>query len=91
MYGDRHAALEVNKGALYAVLMEGVSKIIKSKLKSKTGYSKADESNDSLWLLETLEDIMINFEQVTTKTLAIDNYMDCIMKLKQGSSTNGDF
>ena len=36
-YGDRHAALEGNKGVLYAVLMDGVSKIIKLKLKIKTG------------------------------------------------------
>ena len=42
-YGGRRAALEENKGALYAVLMDGVSNIVKSKLKSKTKYSKADE------------------------------------------------
>ena len=36
-YGGRRTALEGKKGALYAVLMDGVSKIIKSKLKSKTG------------------------------------------------------
>ena len=60
-YGDRRAALEENKGALYAVLMDIVLKIIKSKLKSKTGYMKSDEVNDSVWLIENLEDIMINF------------------------------
>ena len=58
-YRDRRAVLEEEKGALHAVLMGGVSKIIKSKLKSKTGYSKADEVNDSVWLLENLEDIII--------------------------------
>ena len=47
-YGDRRAALEENKGALYAVLMDGVSKITESKLKSKTGYTKADEVNYSI-------------------------------------------
>ena len=66
-YGTRCATLEENKGALYAVVMDGVSKIIKSKLKSKTGYSAADEANDSLWLLGSLEDIMINFEEVKPK------------------------
>ena len=40
-YGDRRAYLEETKGALYAVLMDGVSKIIKLKLKNKTGYTKA--------------------------------------------------
>ena len=71
--------------------MYGVSNIIMSKLKSKTGYKKADEVNDSVWLLGTLEDIMINFEYVKPKTLAIDEQMDCIMKLKQGEPTNTDF
>ena len=42
IYGDRRAALEENKGALYAVLMDVVLNIIKSKLKIKTGYTKAD-------------------------------------------------
>ena len=83
-YGDRRAALEKNKGVLYAVLMDGVSRIIKTKLKSKTGYSKLDEANDYVWLLETLEDIMINFEEVKPKTLATDYYIKRIMKIKQG-------
>ena len=89
-YGDRRAALEENKGALYAVLMYIVSNIIKLKLKSKTGYSEAHEVNDFVWLLETLEDIMINFEDVKPETLAINDQMECIMKLKQGESTNKD-
>ena len=36
IYGDRRAALEENKGVLYAVLMDRVSKTVKSKLKRKT-------------------------------------------------------
>ena len=63
--------------------MDGVSNIIKSKLKSKTGYTKADEVNDSVWLLETLEYILINFEVVRPKMLAINHQMECIMKPKQ--------
>ena len=90
-YGNRRADLDENKGALYAVLMEGVLKIIKSKLKSKTGYTKADELNESVWLLETLEYIMINFEDVNPEELSIDDQMECIMKLKHGESTNEDF
>ena len=83
-YGDRRAALEKDKGALYALLMDGVSNIIELKLKSKTGYSKADGVNDSVWLLETLEDIIIKFEDVKPKTLAINDQMERIIKLKQG-------
>jgi hypothetical protein len=90
-YGTRCAALQENKGALYAVVMDGVSKIIKSKLRSKTGYSKADETNNVMWLLGNLEDIMVNFEEVKPKILAIDDQMERIMKLKQGESTNEDF
>ena len=66
------------------VLMEIVSKIVKSKLESKTGYTKADEVNDYVWLLETLEDIMNNFEDVKPKMLATDDHMERIMKLKKG-------
>ena len=47
-YGDRRASLEGERGAMYALLMDGVSNIVKSKLKSKTKYSKADEVKDSL-------------------------------------------
>ena len=90
-YGDRHAALEGNKGGLYVVLMEGVSKIIKLNLKINTRYTKAGEVNDSIWLLEFLEDILINFEDVKPKTLVIDEQMERIMKFKQGESINEDF
>ena len=34
---------------------------------------------------------MINFEGVKPKTLAIDEQMERIMKLKQGQSTNNNF
>ena len=66
-------------------------KIIKLKLKIKTGYTKSDEVNDSVWLLETLENTMIYFEDVKPKTLAIDDQMERIMKLNQGESTNEYF
>ena len=84
IYRDRRVYLEGKKGELYVVLMEIVSKIVKSKLESKTGYTKADEVNDYVWLLETLEDIMNNFEDVKPKMLATDDHMERIMKLKKG-------
>ena len=83
-YGDRRAPLGENKGVLYTVLIDGFSMIIKSDLKSMTGYAKADEMNDSVWLIGTLEEIMINFEDVKPKMLAIDDQVERIMKLKQG-------
>ena len=77
---------------MYALILDAVSKIIKSKLSNKAGYTKANENNDALWLLETLEDIMVNFEEVKPKILAIDDQMKRIMRLKQGeSTTNEDF
>ena len=91
-YGARTQLLEDNKSALYALILDAVSKIVKSKLSNKAGYTKANENNDALWLLETLEDIMVNFEEVKPKILAIDDQMERIMRLKQGeSTTNEDF
>ena len=83
--------MEMNKTALYALIMNNISKIMKSKLKSKKGYEVADASNDPLWLFETLEDIMLNFEEVKPKVLAIDDQMERIMNLKQKDSSNEDF
>ena len=74
-YRERHAALEEKKGALYAVLMDRVSKIIKQKMKIKTGYTQEDEVNDYVWLIETLEYIMIKYEDVKPKTQAINDQM----------------
>ena len=71
--------------------MDRVPKIIKSKLKNKNGYTKSDEVNDFVWLIETLEDIMINFEDVKPKALVIDDQLERIMKLEQGESTKEDF
>ena len=38
-----------------------------------------------------MEDIIIKFEKVEPKTLAIYDHMDRIMKLKQGEYKNEDF
>jgi hypothetical protein len=63
----------------------------KSKLRSKKGFSKAEEDSDPIWLLTQLEDIMVRFEEVKPKLFAIDDQMHCIMNLHQGDSTNKDF
>ena len=72
-YGSRTNALADNLSALYALLMDWVSKMIRAKVKSKRGYISAAEDNNALWLLGVLEDIMINFEEDKPKTLAIDD------------------
>ena len=90
-YGSRTNALDDNLSALYALLMDWVSKMIRAKVKSKRGYINAEEDNDAVWLLGVLEDIMINFEEDKPKTLAIDDQMERIMRLKQGDTSNEDF
>jgi len=89
-YGIRMENMEMNKIALYALIMNNISKIVKSKLRSKSGYEVANGSNDPLWLFATLEDIMLNFEEVKPKVLAIDDQMERIMNLKQKDSSNED-
>ena len=92
---DRHfmrgETLDMNVGALYALLMENVSKMVRAKIKSKKGYSAAETETDAIWLLANLEDIMINFKDTKPKILAIDDQMERIMKMKQGDSSNEDF
>jgi hypothetical protein len=90
-YGSRMSMLDGNKEALYALIIGSLSPIIKSKLRSKQGYSKAEEDSDPLWLLTQLEDIMVRFEEVKPKLLAIDDQMQRIMNLRQGDSTNEEF
>ena len=41
-----------------------ITKILKAKIKSKAGYTEAEANNNVVWLMETLEDIMVNFEEI---------------------------
>ena len=61
-YLAREDALKENSCALFSLLTESVSKIVKSKLKSKTGYAESEKSSDIVWLLENLEDIILNLK-----------------------------
>ena len=44
-----------------------------------------------MWLLENLEDIILNFEDITPKILALDDQLERIIKLQQGSQDNEDY
>ena len=55
------------------------------------GYMKANKANDAIWLLETVEDIMINFEETKPKTTSLDDQTETIMVLRQGGESNTDF
>ena len=90
-YGRQLATLDDNMGALFSLLHDNLSKLMKSKVKAKKGYAKAEEDKDTLWLLKTLEDVSLNFEENKPKLLAVDDQMERIMKIKQGDTTNEDF
>ena len=91
-YAARITALEENKTALYALMFDAVSKIMKSRLRGKIGYQSAEEKSNAIWLLTALDEIMVRFEEVKPKILSLDDQMERIMKLKQGSeTTNEDF
>eukprot|EP00557_Chaetoceros_sp_GSL56_P004583 CAMPEP_0176503500 /NCGR_PEP_ID=MMETSP0200_2-20121128/15397_1 /TAXON_ID=947934 /ORGANISM="Chaetoceros sp., Strain GSL56" /LENGTH=435 /DNA_ID=CAMNT_0017902797 /DNA_START=426 /DNA_END=1731 /DNA_ORIENTATION=- len=90
-YGNRIEALKGNKEALYSLVIESLSPMIKSKLKGKQGFSKAEEDTNPTWLLTQLEDIMVRFEEIKPKLMAIDDQMHRIMNLRQGDSTNEEF
>ena len=90
-YGLRIEALDDNLGAMYALVKEAMSKIMKAKVRSKTGYAHADTTRDLVWLLKAVEDIVLNFEETKPTILAVDDQMERIMSIKQGSSTNEDY
>ena len=66
--------LDDNKAAMFALMHENITKILKAKIKSKTGYSEAEVNNNLIWLMDTLEDIMVNFEEIKPNVLALDDY-----------------
>jgi hypothetical protein len=78
-------------GALYSLINDGLSKIMKAKVRGKQGFNKAQEEKDALWMLKTIENITLNFEETKPKFFAIDDQMERIMKLKQGDATNEDY
>ena len=90
-YVARDTALKGNVKALYALMTSNFSKMTKSKVQSKMGYTKANKANDAIWLLETVEDIMINFEETKPKAQSLDDQMERIMTLRQGDESNADF
>ena len=65
---------------------------MKGRLRGKEGFQSADEDADVLWLLNSLDEIMVRFEEIKPKLLSIDDQMERIMKLKQDTvMTNEDF
>ena len=80
-YGERVDLLDENKGALYSLLMDNITTITRGKVKSKEGYQSADDAKNPTWLLSTLEDIMVNFEEIQKKTIALDDQVKRIVNI----------
>jgi hypothetical protein len=90
-YCQRLKTLKDNKRALFTLLMANVTDITKSKVKSTNGYTKAEDELNPIWLLLTLEDIMLGFEKgIKPKTLAIDDQMERIITMKQKNTDNNE-
>ena len=61
-YSNRENLLREGKKSLFALVMDGVSKIIRSKLLGMSEFKrKSEAAGNVVWLLESLEDIMMKF------------------------------
>ena len=84
--------LNENKGSLFSLMMNNISKIVKEKLRSKAEFKAKEERGDKIWLMNSLDDIIVKFEQVKPNTLSLDDQLEKIMSMRQKESTsNEDF
>ena len=90
-YAPQKASLENNMNALFSILFNNISKIMKAKIRSKPDFIKAEQSKDSIWFLKNLEDIILNFEDTKPVILALDDQLETIITLKLGNHSNEDF
>ena len=81
-----------NMGALYSLLMANFSSVLRSKIKSHRNYDSAAGSLDPIWLMETLENVMTNFDEIQNTLTSIHYQMKRIMTLYQKKDeSNEDF
>ena len=91
-YAMKVDLLKENKGSLFSLMVNNVSKITKGKLKSKTEFKTKEDQGDVIWLMESLDDIIVKFEKVKPNTLSLDDQLERIMTMRQNDSTsNEDF
>ena len=81
--GAKEMVHEENKMALFSLVFTHLSKITQSKIEGTSGYESANSSKDPLWLLSTLDDVMIGFEKVKSPIVAMYDQLKRIMDLKQ--------
>ena len=89
-YSNREDLLMEGKKSLFALVMDGVSKIIRSKLLGMSEFKKSETDGDVVWLLESLEDIMMKFEHNKPNILALDDQNERIARLKQKENVGND-
>ena len=79
-----------NKKAFYTLLSSYLSKATRTKVEGSDGFDIMTKS--PVWLLSTLDDIMMGFEKISPSILAMDDQMCRIASLKQKENeTNDDF
>ena len=89
---ERQDAFERNKKALYAVITNNISKVMKSKIVAAKGCLEADKKKDPTWLLEVIDNVMLKFEKVKNKTVAVGDQMEQILRMRQRENqTNNEF
>ena len=57
-YFSREDALQENSSASFSLTTKSISKITRSKLKSKAGCTDSEKNSNIVWLLENLEDLI---------------------------------
>ena len=90
-YGHRVTTLVHNLEALYSMIFEKLTKIMKAKVQSKMGFLNAGKEKGAIWLLQTIEDIVLNFEETKPIDIALDDQMEVITNLRQEKMMNEDF
>ena len=51
--------LNENKGSLFSLMMNNISKIAKEKLRSNANFNTKEEQGDVIWLMNSLDDIIV--------------------------------
>lgn len=82
-YQEYEKILKENKRSLFALLLNNVSQMMKSKLQSVIEYKSAKKTKDVIWLLKEIEDVMISFEKIKAPGVSLDEQMGKIMLLRQ--------
>ena len=89
-YSKRVGTLEENKSATFALIVNKISEITKYKLKSNAECLEKELESDVIWLIESLDGIMVNFEDAKPNEIATEEQMERIVKLKQGENVSNE-